>query len=75
MFEALGTIDEVSSFVGLAITKVDATQPNLATLQSNLYEVQCMLQDVNAHVATPVTSASQAHMGLFMFKCQALGIE
>eukprot|EP01147_Barroeca_monosierra_P003613 gene3613-6204_t len=60
VFEALGSIDEISSNIGNAIAK--CRKDNLQELRSQLYEIQCMLQDIGAHVATPPSSSSEAHL-------------
>jgi len=48
VFEALGTIDELNSFVGLARTV--CTEESLA---AHLVSIQATLLDLGAHVATP----------------------
>lgn len=48
VFEALGTIDELNSFVGLARTVCKE-----ATIGSHLVSIQATLLDLGAHVATP----------------------
>eukprot|EP00055_Hartaetosiga_balthica_P011493 m.52335 g.52335 ORF g.52335 m.52335 type:complete len:258 (-) comp7618_c0_seq2:753-1526(-) len=59
IFEALGTIDELSSFLGVTITRVSET-PSCSFMRAQLIEIQCMLQDVASYVATPSSSASTA---------------
>ncbi|KAJ2842865.1 hypothetical protein IWW36_005756, partial [Coemansia brasiliensis] len=49
VFEALGTTDELSSMLGLAIAHMDSNSP----LVSRLEQIQCLLQDVGSNVATP----------------------
>ena len=58
VFEALGTIDELSSHIGLAMaTTANQTTPFLEELQ----RIQCILQDIGSVVATPYSSARQTH--------------
>ncbi|EGD75056.1 hypothetical protein PTSG_12477 [Salpingoeca rosetta] len=52
VFEALGSIDEVSSFIGLAIAKIDSD--NLEDLRSQLYE---MLEHTSPRLSTSATEA------------------
>lgn len=55
VFEALGTIDELNSFVGLARSVCDAAVPasNYGALREHLVQIQSTLLDLGAHVATP----------------------
>ena len=58
IFEALGTIDELSSHLGLVIASVgNADYAYLDQLQ----RIQCILQDIGSLVATPNSSARAAH--------------
>ncbi|KAJ2157106.1 hypothetical protein GGF46_004740 [Coemansia sp. RSA 552] len=58
VFKALGTSDELSSMLGLAIAHLEDT--DASTLIPRLETIQCLLQDVGSNVATPVDSRSQA---------------
>jgi len=62
VFEALGTTDELSSHLGLcreyALESDNSTHPYIDQLQ----RIQCLLQDVGGCVATPRSSARQAHI-------------
>ncbi|PIA19747.1 hypothetical protein COEREDRAFT_90418 [Coemansia reversa NRRL 1564] len=58
VFEALGTSDELSSMIGLAIAHLEDTTAN--SLIPRLEIIQCLLQDVGSNIATPVGSKSQA---------------
>ncbi|KAJ3028092.1 UNVERIFIED_CONTAM: hypothetical protein HDU68_002477 [Siphonaria sp. JEL0065] len=56
IFEALGNVDELSSYLGLAREFCDDTNNGLS---ENLEKIQCILLDVGANVATPRNSASE----------------
>ncbi|KAJ2807081.1 hypothetical protein H4R20_001423 [Coemansia guatemalensis] len=58
VFEALGSTDELSSMIGLAIAHLEGT--GASTLIPRLEIIQCLLQDVGSNIATPVGSKSQA---------------
>ncbi|KAJ3149222.1 hypothetical protein HDU89_003938 [Geranomyces variabilis] len=59
IFEALGTTDELSSLLGLAIAySTDAKNG----LEAKLQKVQCLLQDIGSNVATPRSNASDAKL-------------
>eukprot|EP00735_Rhodelphis_limneticus_P004482 TRINITY_DN16072_c0_g1::TRINITY_DN16072_c0_g1_i1::g.13744::m.13744 TRINITY_DN16072_c0_g1::TRINITY_DN16072_c0_g1_i1::g.13744 ORF type:complete len:250 (+),score=31.13,sp/Q9D273/MMAB_MOUSE/51.32/1e-56,Cob_adeno_trans/PF01923.13/1.1e-52 TRINITY_DN16072_c0_g1_i1:36-752(+) len=64
VFEALGTIDETSAFLGQAIEFCAASTNMPADRQSNIIEqfrqIQSRLLDAGAHVATPLTNASDS---------------
>jgi cob(I)alamin adenosyltransferase len=51
VFDALGTVDELNSFVGLARTALDATRH--AVIAEHLVVIQATLLDLGACVATP----------------------
>lgn len=58
IFEALGTIDELSCSIGLArefLLDCDASEELCYQLQ----DVQCLLQDIQSIIATPLSSASE----------------
>uniref|UniRef100_A0A8C5SZ39 Corrinoid adenosyltransferase MMAB n=1 Tax=Laticauda laticaudata TaxID=8630 RepID=A0A8C5SZ39_LATLA len=57
VFEALGTLDELSSAVGAEFGSESGH-----TFVEELHKVQCMLQDAGSNVATPVSSARESHM-------------
>ncbi|KAJ2841769.1 hypothetical protein J3B02_005786 [Coemansia erecta] len=59
VFEALGTTDELSSMLGLAIAFIEEGT-EAGELVSQLETIQCLLQDVGSNVATPLNSKSQA---------------
>ncbi|XP_019853979.1 PREDICTED: cob(I)yrinic acid a,c-diamide adenosyltransferase, mitochondrial-like [Amphimedon queenslandica] len=54
LFEALGSNDELSSSLGLAR---EFCVPQ-STLPDKLQEIQCLLQDIGSHLATPRSSAT-----------------
>ena len=66
-FEALGSLDECSSFIGLAREYLDS---NLQQLDSYLEIIQCVLFDVNAAVATPLKSSSKRVLAKTVFNRQ-----
>ncbi|KAJ3341061.1 hypothetical protein HDU93_005693, partial [Gonapodya sp. JEL0774] len=53
IFEALGTVDEISSALGLAMEYCEEAQNALGP---KLEKIQCLLQDVNSNIATPRNS-------------------
>ncbi|KAJ2359966.1 hypothetical protein IW150_007639, partial [Coemansia sp. RSA 2607] len=59
VFEALGTTDELSSMLGLAIAHMESTA-DTKQLVERLETIQCLLQDVGSNVATPLNSNSQS---------------
>ncbi|XP_015733539.1 corrinoid adenosyltransferase isoform X3 [Coturnix japonica] len=59
IFEALGTTDELSSAIGLAS---ELSSEKGHAFVGQLHKVQCMLQDVGSNIATPLSSARDAHL-------------
>uniref|UniRef100_A0A8C5IVN8 Metabolism of cobalamin associated B n=1 Tax=Junco hyemalis TaxID=40217 RepID=A0A8C5IVN8_JUNHY len=59
IFEALGATDELSSAIGLA---GEFSSEKGHTFVDQLHKVQCMLQDVGSNIATPLSSAREAHL-------------
>ncbi|XP_069726960.1 corrinoid adenosyltransferase MMAB [Phaenicophaeus curvirostris] len=59
IFNALGTTDELSSAIGLA-SEFGSEKGH--TYVEQLHKVQCMLQDVGSNIATPLSSAREAHI-------------
>uniref|UniRef100_A0A8D0E6Z1 Corrinoid adenosyltransferase MMAB n=1 Tax=Salvator merianae TaxID=96440 RepID=A0A8D0E6Z1_SALMN len=59
IFDALGTVDELSSAIGLS---ADFGSEKGHAFVEELHKVQCMLQDAGANVATPVSSARESHL-------------
>ncbi|NXD12608.1 MMAB protein, partial [Nothocercus nigrocapillus] len=59
VFEALGATDELSSAIGLA-SELSSEKGHAFVEQ--LHKVQCMLQDAGSNIATPLSSARQAHL-------------
>ncbi|NXJ82182.1 MMAB protein, partial [Trogon melanurus] len=59
IFEALGATDELSSAIGLA--GEFGSEKGHAFVEQ-LHKVQCMLQDVGSNIATPLSSAREAHL-------------
>lgn len=62
-FEALGTIDELTSNIGLAMAHANPKFP----YNDQLQRIQCILQDIGSLVATPHSSARKAHRDKIMF--------
>ncbi|KAJ1888980.1 hypothetical protein LPJ66_008287 [Kickxella alabastrina] len=62
VFTALGTTDELSSTIGLAIAHIEGT--DASSLITQLEIIQCLLQDVGSNVATPLGSARASKMKL-----------
>lgn len=56
-FQALGSLDELNSFIGLAREYLD---DRCQDVDSMLEKVQCILFDVCASVATPLTTSRKA---------------
>ncbi|KAM6165321.1 corrinoid adenosyltransferase MMAB [Erethizon dorsatum] len=59
VFEALGTTDELSSAIGFAMELITEKGHTFA---EELQKIQCTLQDVGSALATPRSSAREAHL-------------
>ncbi|XP_036209411.1 corrinoid adenosyltransferase isoform X2 [Myotis myotis] len=59
VFEALGTTDELSSAIGFAMELISEKGHPFA---EELEKIQCSLQDVGSALATPRSSAREAHL-------------
>ncbi|KAK7087810.1 corrinoid adenosyltransferase MMAB-like [Littorina saxatilis] len=71
IFSALGSTDELSCLVGLAVEHCKDTHIHLEEpLQDQLQQIQCILQDVGSNVATPISSARDAHLKRVKFSDQ-----
>ncbi|KAJ8798867.1 hypothetical protein J1605_000024 [Eschrichtius robustus] len=65
VFEAVGTTDELSSAIGFAMELIaEKGHPFVEELQ----KIQCSLQDVGSALATPRSSAREAHLKHAMFE-------
>jgi len=63
VFEALGSTDELSSHLGLCREyALESEHTHNHPLIDQMQRIQCLLQDVGACVATPRSSARQAHI-------------
>ncbi|OMH84625.1 Cob(I)yrinic acid a,c-diamide adenosyltransferase, mitochondrial [Zancudomyces culisetae] len=56
VFEALGTIDELSSSIGCAICHLETNPRTQEVLVKKLVSIQCILQDICSSVATVQTT-------------------
>ncbi|KAJ2219842.1 Dynamin-like GTPase that mediates homotypic ER fusion [Coemansia sp. RSA 520] len=70
VFAALGTTDELSSMLGLAIAHLESTPAS--SLIPRLETIQCLLQDVGSNIATPIASKSQAKVKRTRFDAQSV---
>nr|CAB3263875.1 cob(I)yrinic acid a,c-diamide adenosyltransferase, mitochondrial-like [Phallusia mammillata] len=63
-FEALGTVDELSSNIGFSRELLSDSwqKENFEILDAHLQKVQCILQDIASCVATPLSTASEKHL-------------
>ncbi|XP_047418787.1 corrinoid adenosyltransferase MMAB isoform X4 [Sciurus carolinensis] len=59
VFEAVGTTDELSSAIGLAMELIAEKGHAFA---EELQKIQCTLQDIGSALATPRSSAREAHL-------------
>lgn len=63
VFEALGAVDELSSAIGLVrefYLETSECEDGI-DLADQLRTIQCVLQDIGSHVATPFSSARETH--------------
>nr|XP_001097465.2 corrinoid adenosyltransferase [Macaca mulatta] len=65
VFEAVGTTDELSSAIGFAVELVTEKGHIFA---EELQKIQCTLQDVGSALATPRSSAREAHLKYTTFE-------
>ncbi|KAI8072602.1 Adenosylcobalamin biosynthesis, ATP:cob(I)alamin adenosyltransferase-like protein [Gongronella butleri] len=63
IFEALGTTDELSSYLGLAMEYLE----NEEFLVECLEKVQCCLQDIGSNIATPRERSNERRLGQTTF--------
>ncbi|XP_002739429.2 corrinoid adenosyltransferase MMAB-like [Saccoglossus kowalevskii] len=59
IFEALGSTDELTCTIGLAR---EFSEDAKHTFSDKLEQVQCLLQDVGSHIATPRTALSETKL-------------
>uniref|UniRef100_A0ABI8AGJ0 Cobalamin adenosyltransferase-like domain-containing protein n=1 Tax=Felis catus TaxID=9685 RepID=A0ABI8AGJ0_FELCA len=65
VFEAVGTTDELSSAIGFAVELVAEKGHPFA---EELQKIQCSLQDIGSALATPRSSAREAHLRCAAFE-------
>ncbi|XP_047418793.1 corrinoid adenosyltransferase MMAB isoform X10 [Sciurus carolinensis] len=66
VFEAVGTTDELSSAIGLAMELIAEKGHAFA---EELQKIQCTLQDIGSALATPRSSAREAHLSPLLLDC------
>lgn len=64
VFVALGSTDELTSHIGLAM---EFAAKNNHPYVGQLQRVQCILQDIGSCVATPISSARSSHLEMTSF--------
>ncbi|KAK6192201.1 hypothetical protein SNE40_003713 [Patella caerulea] len=64
VFHSLGATDELSSAIGLA---AEFVRDSNVSLIDQLEQIQCILQDVGSNIATPHSSAREAHLKKTVF--------
>ncbi|KAM4827798.1 corrinoid adenosyltransferase MMAB isoform 2-T2 [Thomomys bottae] len=69
VFEAVGTTDELSSAIGFAMELI--TEKGHACAEE-LENIQCTLQDVGSALATPYSSAREAHLKRVTFEASRI---
>lgn len=62
-FMALGTTDELSSWLG--VCRENSASKQLTDITETLTKIQCILQDLGGHVATPPNSSEKKKCLLF----------
>ncbi|KAI8890452.1 hypothetical protein K501DRAFT_206385 [Backusella circina FSU 941] len=61
IFEALGTTDELSSNIGLAMEFLEDHEWSLPLIEK-LEKIQCLLQDIGSNIATPREQSNQVKL-------------
>uniref|UniRef100_A0A0N4ZDN6 Corrinoid adenosyltransferase MMAB n=1 Tax=Parastrongyloides trichosuri TaxID=131310 RepID=A0A0N4ZDN6_PARTI len=67
VFMALGACDELSSFLGIC-REYAALDSNLSDIEDIISKLQCCLQDLGAHIATPQGTGSERKQNLTQFE-------
>ncbi|KAI9020790.1 Adenosylcobalamin biosynthesis, ATP:cob(I)alamin adenosyltransferase-like protein [Phycomyces nitens] len=65
VFEALGTTDELSSNIGLAMAYLE--DQNSTDLVEQLLQIQCLLQDIGSNIATPRDRSNEKKLQKTLF--------
>eukprot|EP00730_Choanoeca_flexa_P017610 TRINITY_DN8500_c0_g1_i1.p1 TRINITY_DN8500_c0_g1~~TRINITY_DN8500_c0_g1_i1.p1 ORF type:complete len:238 (+),score=35.42 TRINITY_DN8500_c0_g1_i1:901-1614(+) len=60
-FEAVGTVDELSSALGISLSHT-AQDTRLAAIQDQLTQIQCQLQEAGSSLTTPFDDSSSPEM-------------
>ncbi|KAI8379351.1 Adenosylcobalamin biosynthesis, ATP:cob(I)alamin adenosyltransferase-like protein [Radiomyces spectabilis] len=60
IFEALGTTDELSSHLGLALEFLEELEQH--DLYEKIQKIQCLLQDVGSNIATPRDRSNEVRL-------------
>ncbi|KAI9497081.1 Adenosylcobalamin biosynthesis, ATP:cob(I)alamin adenosyltransferase-like protein [Zychaea mexicana] len=66
VFEALGTTDELTSNLGLALEFCEE-QNNVPALCEQILWIQCMMQDIGANIATPRENSNERKLAKTVF--------
>ncbi|KAI8977507.1 Adenosylcobalamin biosynthesis, ATP:cob(I)alamin adenosyltransferase-like protein [Mycotypha africana] len=74
VFEALGTTDELTSTLGLAIEFLEEEATWGQELVEKLTRVQCLLQDMGSNIATPRDSSNDIKLAKTQFDPEGVNV-